>query len=131
MARCAGFKPNGEPCERIVGASHSYCFGHDPERKEERRRNAFKAGKGKASKVTKGLHELLEDLTTRVVDGELETSRGAVTNQLIGTRIRLLEYERRLKETEELEERLETLERSQEAQNARTQTNRSSGRWGA
>jgi hypothetical protein len=33
-----------------------------------------------------------------------------VANQLIGTRIRLLEYERRLKEQEELEGRLEELE---------------------
>ena len=33
-----------------------------------------------------------------------------MANQLIGTRIRLLEYERRLKEQEELEGRLEELE---------------------
>jgi len=56
------------------------------------------------------LHALLENLTTRVIDGELETSRGAVANQLIGTRIRLFEYERRLKELEELEARLEAVE---------------------
>jgi predicted DNA-binding protein YlxM (UPF0122 family) len=53
---------------------------------------------------------MLEDLTERVVAGELETSRGAVANQLIGTRIRLLEYERRLKELEEVEARLGELE---------------------
>jgi len=53
---------------------------------------------------------MLEDLTERVVAGELETSRGAVANQLIGTRIRLLEYERRLKELEEVEGRLGELE---------------------
>ena len=56
------------------------------------------------------LHALLEDLTKRVIEGKLETSRGAVANQLIGTRIRFLEYERRLKEQEELEGRLEELE---------------------
>jgi len=53
---------------------------------------------------------MLEDLTERVVAGELETSRGAVANQLIGTRIRLLEYERRYKELEEVEARLGELE---------------------
>jgi predicted DNA-binding protein YlxM (UPF0122 family) len=53
---------------------------------------------------------LLENLTERVVAGELETSRGAVANQLIGTRIRLLDYERRLKELEEFEARLGELE---------------------
>ena len=45
-----------------------------------------------------------------MIDGNLETSRGAVANQLIGTRIRLFEYERRLKELEELEARLEAVE---------------------
>ena len=58
----------------------------------------------------KELHAMLEDLTERVVAGELETSRGAVANQLIGTRIRLLEYERRMKELEEVEARLGELE---------------------
>jgi len=59
---------------------------------------------------------MLEDLTERVVAGELETSRGAVANQLIGTRIRLLEYERRLKELEEVEARLGELETMLERQ---------------
>jgi hypothetical protein len=47
-----------------------------------------------------------------VMDGELETTRGVVANQLMGTRIRLLEYERKLKEIEELEERPEAPERA-------------------
>src|SRR5215204_3765720 len=67
-------------------------------------------GQGKAGRAVKKMHALLEDLTRRVIDGELETARGAVANQLIGTRIRLFEYERRLKEVEELEERLEAVE---------------------
>ena len=36
MPRCAGSKPDGTPCERIVGASQTYCFSHDPARKEIR-----------------------------------------------------------------------------------------------
>ncbi len=64
-------------------------------------------------KVAGDLHALLKDLTRRVIGSELEISRGAVANQLIGTRIRLLEHERRVKELEELEERLSALERSQ------------------
>jgi len=60
--------------------------------------------------VSKELHTLLESLTQQVIDGELDTSRGAVANQLITTRIKLFEFERRMKETEELEKRLEELE---------------------
>lgn len=58
-----------------------------------------------------------------MIDGELETSRGAVANQLIGTRIRLLEYERRIREEEELLARIEQLEQSQEQKGGK--------RWGA
>jgi predicted DNA-binding protein YlxM (UPF0122 family) len=118
MAVCAGITRGGERCTQSVKSGLQYCHRHDPARSDERKRAASRAGKSRASKVTKSLHELLEDLTLRVIDGELETSRGAVANQLIGTRIRLLEYERRLKELEELEERLEALEQTQEQKGA-------------
>ena len=110
MALCTGTKRNGEGCTATVEPPLRYCWWHDPANAEKRHRAASKGGRGKTSKVTKGLHELLEDLANRVIEGTLETSRGAVANQLIGTRIRLLEYERRLKEQEELEGRLEELE---------------------
>lgn len=124
MAQCAGSKRDGGQCTVTVSSQQSYCWWHNPAHAQERRQTASRGGKAKASKPTKRLHELLENLTQRVLDGDLETSRGAVANQLIGTRIRLLDYERRLKELEELEERLEALERSTEGQ-------RRGGRWGA
>jgi hypothetical protein len=114
MPKCRGTKPDGSQCTQTVEPPHRYCWWHDPANSEKRQRAAAKGGKAKVSKVIKGLHELLEDLTRRVVDGELETSRGAVANQLIGTRIRLLEHERRVRELEELEERLEALEAASE-----------------
>jgi len=93
-----------------VNPPQTYCWWHAPENSAKRQKAAARGGKAKASRVGKELHALLEDLTKRVIDGELETSRGAVANQLIGTRIRLFEYERRLKELEELEARLEAVE---------------------
>src|SRR5215218_9669138 len=110
MRRCAGVRRDGSRCTQTVTPPQTYCWWHHPANSEKRQRAAAKGGKAKAGKVAKNLHELLEDLTTRVIDGELETSRGAVANQLIGTRIRLFEYERRLKELEELEARLEAVE---------------------
>ena len=107
MPQCSGFKRDGSRCTATVNPPQSRCWWHDPANAERRRRAASRGGKGKAGRATK---ELLEDLTKRVIDGKLETSRGAVANQLIGTRIRLFEYERRLKELEELEARLEAVE---------------------
>ena len=54
---------------------------------------------------------LLEDLTERVLSGELATGSAAVANQLVNTRLRAIEQERKNKETEELAERVEELER--------------------
>lgn len=110
MARCRGVKQDGSQCTVTVNPPQDYCWWHDPANGDKRQRAASRGGKAKAGKVSKDLHALLESLTRRVIDGDLETSRGAVANQLITTRIKLFEYERRLKETEELEKRLEELE---------------------
>jgi hypothetical protein len=58
-----------------------------------------------------------------VLSGELETGRAAVANQLINTRLRAIEQERKIRETEDLEARIEALERSQQKGGNR--------RWGA
>ncbi len=98
MPRCGGSKADGTPCERIVGASQTYCFAHDPGRAGERRRNASKAGRGRPNREIVDLKVLLSDLTDRVLAGELETGRAAVANQLINTRLRAQEQERRQEE---------------------------------
>ena len=108
--KCRGAKRDGSQCTVAVNPPQVYCWWHAPENSAKRQKAASRGGKARASTVGKDLHALLEDLTERVVAGELETSRGAVANQLIGTRIRLLDYERRLKELEELEARLGELE---------------------
>jgi hypothetical protein len=113
MSRCNGFKPDGTPCERIVRALQSYCYAHDPAHVKQRRRAASKGGKGNRSKISKDLHLLLEDLTERVVSGTLEPYPASVAGQLVGVRLRLLEYEQRVKEQDELVARLEALEQAQ------------------
>ena len=115
MPRCAGTKRNGERCTATVEPPQTLCWWHDPANAEKRRRAASRGGRAKANPVARELHELLEGLIDRVMDGTIETGRGAVANQLITTRIKLLEYERRAKETEEFEERLAALERARRA----------------
>ena len=109
-AKCCGVKRDGSQCAVAVNPPQTYCWWHAPENSAKRQKAAARGGKARASRVGKELHALLEDLTKRVIDGNLETSRGAVANQLIGTRIRLFEYERRLKELQELEARITLLE---------------------
>jgi hypothetical protein len=110
MPRCAGNKEDGSPCERIVGASQSYCYSHDPERAAERRRNASRGGRSKANAEIAELKAQLKKLAAGVLSGEVERGTATAVNQIINSQARLLRLERKIKETEELEARLEALE---------------------
>lgn len=116
MAVCSGIKRNGGRCTVSVPAGQSYCHHHDPARAEERRRAASRAGKSRPSREISEIKTLLSELTDRVLgQGDVEplaTPAAAVANQLINTRLRAVEVERRIRDQEELEERLERLERT-------------------
>ena|SRR5215210_7198000 len=110
MSRCGYIKGNGERCQGTATGSNGLCWNHDPVNADRRRRAASKAGKSRVGGDVKDLREQLQNLTERVITGALETGRGAVANQLITTQIKLLEYERKSKDLDELIERLERLE---------------------
>jgi|SRR5215211_241694 len=110
MPRCVAVKPDGSPCERIVGVSQSYCYAHHPANAERRSRDAARAGRSSPNGELKEVKGLLKKLTQQVLSGELQTSSAAVANQLLNTRLRALELERKWKEIEELEGRLAAVE---------------------
>jgi hypothetical protein len=56
------------------------------------------------------LKSQLRKLASDVLSGEVGRSEAAVVNQILNTRARLIELERRIREQEELTERLEALE---------------------
>lgn len=111
MPQCSGIKRDGGRCTVVVGPGQTHCYQHDPRRAEDRRRNASKGGKSKGNptKLTK-LDRQLEDLAANALEGKVERGVAAVVNQIINTRVRLLEVERKIKEVEELEARLEAFE---------------------
>jgi len=110
MARCQGIKQDGGRCTASVPEGSQWCFNHDPAHAGERKRNAARAGKSRPNREILDIKVLLGGLTERVLEGDLPTSVAAVANQLINTRLRAIETERRVKETEELEERIERIE---------------------
>jgi len=116
---CAGITRGGERCTQSVKAGQHYCHRHDPKRAEERRRAASRAGRSKPSRELNSLKDLLKTLTDRVLAGDLETGPAAVANQLVNTRLRAIELERRIKQTEELEERITRLEGTNSAREER------------
>jgi hypothetical protein len=112
MAVCSATKANGEPCTLPANGPQGLCWAHDPANGEKRRRMASRAARSKPSRELAGVKAQLRELTTDVLAGELETGRAAVANQLINTRLRAIELERKIKEADELEERIRHLEES-------------------
>jgi hypothetical protein len=115
MSVCSGIRADGGRCKAQAMRNSEWCINHHPDQADVRRRRASKGGKrggrGRPQRETEAIKTLLEDLTDRVLSGDLETGPAAVANQLINTRLRAIEQERKNKETEELAERVEELER--------------------
>jgi hypothetical protein len=110
MPQCAGIKRDGGRCTVVVGPGHTHCYAHDPGRAEERKRNASRGGKSKGNPEIADLKAQLRKLAAGVLSGEVGRSEAAVVNQILNTRARLIELERKIREQEELEARLEALE---------------------
>jgi hypothetical protein len=83
---------------------------------------ASRAAKSKPSREMRDLKKQLEDLAAGVFDGTIERGDAVVVNQILNTRARLIELDRKLREEEELLARIEQLEKAQEQKG---------GRWGA
>jgi hypothetical protein len=115
LSKCSATKPNGTPCERIVGASKEYCFAHDPAKTEARTRAARKGGKraGRSRPMADlaSLKAQLQDLYESVCAKTISTAVGAVLTQVTNAQIRITEVELKVREQHELEARLEDLER--------------------
>jgi hypothetical protein len=111
MARCAAYKPDGNPCERIVSASQRYCFAHDPTNADRRSKSASKAARSKPNRELASLKAQLRAVADDVLSGSVEPKCGAVAVQALSALTRAIEQERKIRELEELEERIEALER--------------------
>jgi hypothetical protein len=113
MPRCSATKPDGTPCERIVGASQTFCHAHDPSRSEQRRRAASKAARSKPNRELVTIKQRLHTLADEVLEGQVARADAAVVSQIYNVLLRTLETERKIREQEDLIERLEGLEQTQ------------------
>ena len=111
MPRCAGIKRDGGWCAVVVGAGQSHCYAHDPDRGNERKRNASRGGRTKGGGgELPALKKQLKDLAADVLEGNVDRAKAAVANQILNTLIRAVEQERKIREAGELAERLEAME---------------------
>jgi hypothetical protein len=111
MTKCAAITRDGQPCRGLVRAGSDHCPAHDPARAAARRRAASTAARSKPSSEIKALKVRLETLADDVLAGRVGPKAGAVVAQIANVFARLIELERRLKESEEFEARLAALEK--------------------
>jgi hypothetical protein len=97
---CNATTKAGKPCQRPAQGDSPFCLGHDPDKAAERRRTASRGGRGKVNKEARAVKELMDHLTEQVLCGELETTilYAAVAAQ--NTKLKALEVERRLEESD-------------------------------
>ncbi len=118
-----GYKRDGGRCEVVVSGEQPYCYHHDPATAEKRKRVASKGGRSKPNREILEIKNHLKELTLEVLSGKVSTAPYAVANQLINTRLRAVELERKVREQDELLERIERLEEQP--------TERGGRKWGA
>jgi hypothetical protein len=116
MVRCAGVKRDGGRCTVIVNGSRNYCYQHDPERAEERRRNASRAAKSKPGRELLGIKQRLSGLAYAVLTGGVDRGVAAAASQILNVYLRAVSVELKAREQLELTERLEALEEALEQQ---------------
>ncbi len=107
---CRATKRDGSPCTAPVSGSNGYCWAHDPANADKRRRIASRGGSSRGGGEIADLKKQLKDLAEGVLSGEVERGDAIAVNQILNTRARLIELERKIKDQEVLEERLEAVE---------------------
>ncbi len=118
MRRCEGITRGGQRCKGSAMKGSAWCYGHSPDKADQRHRNAVQGGTvgGRGRSGGRGGGELQEikheirRVTSAVLAGDLETAPASVGIQGLNTALRALEIERRTFDTAELLERLEVLE---------------------
>jgi hypothetical protein len=107
---CAGIKRDGTRCTVGVSPGAQWCYTHDPARQAERRRNAARGGKARASGELAGIKARLSDLADDVLAAKVDKGAAAVAGQLLNTYLRAVSVELKVREAEDLERRMEELE---------------------
>src|SRR5215204_2294643 len=126
MPRCSHTYADSSQCRRIVSAEQQLCYSHDPSRASERKRNAARGGKAKASGELGRVKARLQALADMVEDGQMDRADAAVICQVWGCYLRALSVELKVREATELIERMDLVAEAAESNNEGD-----SRRWGA
>ena len=99
---CTATKRDGSPCTLPPNGSGTLCWAHDPTNAERRRRGQSRGGRNKPGREIVAIRGRLSDLAEDVLAGRVDRADAAVAGQLLGTVIRAIGTEMKVRETEEL-----------------------------
>lgn len=100
MRQCSFTKPDGERCKLAAHGPASVCWHHDPANAAERRRTASRGGRGRVNTETKRIKQLMDELTAKVLAGEVEPAVSHAIVALQNIKLRAIETERKLEEAD-------------------------------
>ena len=109
MSQCSATKPNGERCKRTADGAEGYCWAHDPEHAQERRRNASKAATAKADKEIRQTKAEIRELVRLVREEDFDVSKANTINRLYQTLLQYIIVERGIYREEDLAVRIKEL----------------------
>ena len=100
MRPCSATTKAGEPCRRPAQGHADYCIGHDPTKAAERRRTASRGGRGRVNMETRAVKKLMDELTAKVLAGDVLPVVSHAVVALQNIKLRTIEVERRIEETD-------------------------------
>ena len=106
---CTATKRDGSPCTLPSNGPNALCWAHDPKNAERRRRGQSRGGRNKPSREIVAIRARLSDLAEDVLAGRVDRADAAVAGQLLGTVIRAIGVEVKVKEVEEVAREVEEL----------------------
>ncbi len=114
MGQCSAITGSGERCRGVPVRGSTLCAAHHPDTQAARRAGSRRGGRGRAAgSPGREVQEIRSELAALYADalaGGVDTKVAAVAAQIQNIRLRAVEQERRIQETEELEDRISSLE---------------------
>ena len=93
-------KPKRPGCTCSAGGSVEGCYHHDPKNAAKRTHTASRAARSKASPETRAVRKLVDELTTKALEGALEPQVVHAVVALQNTKLRAIEVERKIEEND-------------------------------
>jgi hypothetical protein len=106
VGQCQAIKANGQRCASVITGANGMCYAHSPRFAAQRKQR----GKGGPNDFAE-IHRRIDDLFAGVLSERLPSSVGAVCNQLLLTKLKAIDQQRKTEEVEEMRRRIEDLER--------------------